>query len=327
MKKLLSIIGPTATGKTKFALEIAQQFQEKFSSIDIISVDSRQIYQGMEIGTGVDVPADFRSIHTEEFAFPFFVRGKVRLHGVSIIMPDQEWSVMQFQEFTQKIIQQSMQNDGLPILVGGTGFYQKHMSPEHDQMAVPPNEEVRTRAAQMPLHELQQWAEQTNAQRFSQMNESDRQNPRRLVRVIEIGVANTDVPREPSAASFSPEEIFTLVLTDSIEHIQDKIIYRVQDRYDHGMREEVEKLIAKYSDEVWKDMPAFSATGYKEMRAFIEEKFSKEEMLELWNRRELQYAKRQLTWLKKYAKDAHWFAVDQPNWQTEALQEIQTWLY
>src|SRR5258708_29898680 len=83
------------------------------------------------------------------------------------------------------------------------------------------------------------------------------------------------------------------------------------------MIDEVQKLIANYSDEEWK-MPAFTSTGYKEVRAYLEGTLSKEQMEELWLRRELNYAKRQITWWKKYG-NAQWFDVSENDWQKSAI--------
>lgn len=310
MLKLLSIIGPTATGKTSFAVELAKELSNKFSFIDIISSDSRQIYKGMEVGTGVDLPQE---------KLPH-----IRFHGFSMVQPDEEWSVMQFQNFTHQVIQQSWYENGLPILVGGTGFYQHHLFGSQTEMQIPPNEEVRQKAALMTLSELQTWAEKTAPKKFTDMNESDQKNPRRLVRVIEIGVGSVEKKEVPETDV--PSDVLTIGLTDSIEHISQKIQQRVEERLAEGMINETQTLMAHYNDEIWRKFPAFSATGYKEVRAFLEDKLSKEEMITLWNRRELQYAKRQRTWFKKYAQDALWFTVSENGWQTKAKKQIQAWL-
>jgi len=88
----------------------------------------------------------------------------------------------------------------------------------------------------------------------------------------------------------------------------------------HTSIEEVQKLIADYSEKEWL-MPAFSATGFKEVRAFLEDKISKEQMIELWTRRELQYAKRQLTWWKK-EPNVRWFDVTKSGWKNSALEML-----
>jgi len=345
MRPLISIIGPTATGKTKFALEVArellnqqsqQKFSQQFSYIDLISIDSRQVYKKMEIGTGVDLPPEFERAKSAEMRWPFYIFDKVRLHGISIVKPDEEWSVADCQRLVQEVMEKSWQQNSLPILVGGTGFYQFHLGttakPEYAEMKVPPNEEVRERAASMSVYELQEWAEKTAPQKYALFNNSDQNNPRRLVRVIEIGLMNRQslkslsFQRKLESSIATPSKTLAIGLTNTIENIAPKIAVRVQERLDNGMQEEVQKLMVDYSDQIWHDAHAFSATGYKEVRAFLEDKMSKEEMIELWTRREVQYAKRQLTWFKKYAKDATWFDVQKTDWQKEAINQIKAWL-
>ena len=342
MRPLISIIGPTATGKTKFALEVAhellnpqnqQKSLQQFSYVDLISIDSRQVYKKMEIGTGVDLPAEFERVKSADIRWPFFTFSNIRFHGISIVKPDEEWSVADCQRLVQEVMEKSWQQDSLPILVGGTGFYQFHLGttakPEYAEMKVPPNEEVRERAASMSVYELQEWAEKTAPQKYALLNNSDQNNPRRLVRVIEIGLTNRQslkslsFPRKLESNVATPSKTLAIGLTDTIENISPKIAARVRERLDKGMQEEVQKLMVDYSDQIWHDAHAFSATGYKEARAFLEDKMSKEEMIELWTRREVQYAKRQLTWFKKYAKDAHWFDVQKADWQKEAINQIQ----
>jgi len=305
MKSLVSIIGPTATGKTKLALLLAEKFSQNFACIDVISADSRQVYKGMEIGTGVDMPPDFK----REVGENFFQKGNERMHGVSFLRPDEEWSVTHFQKFAREVIENSWAQNGLPMLVGGTGLYHRHLFNDDPQLEIKPNEEVRKKAVTMSIAELQNWLQKVDATKWELMNNSDRQNPRRLVRAIEVALSEKPRDEQKSQPPFTHIEIG---LTDSIEHISEKIRQRVEERLQNGVLAEVEKLIADYPPEVWKG-PAFSATGYKEIRQFLEGTLSREEMIELWTRREIQYAKRQLTWWKKDFK-GQWFDVAEKDW-------------
>ena len=315
---VLSIVGPTATGKTAFALQVAKNFSRHFSRIDIISADSRQIYAGMEIGTGVDIPPNFA--HQIDGTFR---AQKVLLHGLAFVKPTAEWSVAHFRRFARGVIEKSWAEGGLPIVVGGTGLYQDFFAVTDERLDVPPDSRVRLRAAQMSLHALQQWVKKTAPQKWSTMNVSDRANPRRLVRAIELTQAPTQAFSESSPAPVVNQ--LTIGLTDTRDNLATRIVERVQERFSHGMIEEVQQLIADYSPEDWQK-PAFSATGYQEVRDFLEEKLTEAQALELWTRRETQYAKRQLTWWKKAHDSVQWFPVSEKGWQKDALALIQKWL-
>lgn len=280
---LISIVGPTATGKTQFAIAVA----EKLGITTIISADSRQVYKGMEIGTGVDVP----------------------VLGTSLLRPNEEWSVAHFHDFVQNTLKTAR---GPVIVVGGTGLYHRYFSSTDPQLKVAPNKVLR--AAEKDVTELQNELQKISPARLSQMNNSDRNNPRRLVRAIEIAAA------QPSAKLPKKTSQITIGFTAPLEYIHQKIAQRVRDRLENGMIEEVQRLMADYSEEDWRK-PAFSATGYKEVRAFLEDKISKEQMIELWTRREFQYAKRQITWWKK-EPNVQWFDVTQDGWQKLAIEMI-----
>jgi tRNA dimethylallyltransferase len=309
MSHLLSLVGPTATGKTQFALQLNEVIREKCSSLHLISADSRQVYKGMEITTGVDRPA----------VLPF----NTHLYGSSLVKPTEEWSVAHFQKYVQGLLPTIWQENGLAVLVGGTGLYSQQLFVDDPQLTIPPNEEVRQRAAQLPLLELQKWLEEINSTKWAEMNTSDRQNPRRLVRAIEVSLAPAAPIRSP--LSVPPQlKMMTIGLIDSIEHIEHRIMIRVEERLRNGSLEEVQQLMANYTEQDWQ-LPAFSATGIKEMRAYLENKIDREEMIQLWQKREAQYAKRQLTWWKKEL-DIHWFHIDQPAWQEEAKSLVHKWL-
>jgi len=332
---LLSIVGPTATGKTQFALDLSNILAEEFHIFDVISADSRQVYQGMEIGTGADIPPHFQKQQYDpssvsNFVQPYFKRGAVRIHGVSILKPNQEWSVAQFRDFTQNIMTSSWNGNGLPILVGGTGLYHQHIFTHDQKIEIPPNDAVRQHAERISLADLQRWLKETNAIKFESMNNSDRHNPRRLIRAIEIELASRTPLRQQKvhmeiAADSSVIQHCMIGLTDSMEHISQRIGERIKSRLGQGVLEEVQRLMTAYEETTWME-PAFSATGCKEVRAYLEDKISYQQMQELWQRREVQYAKRQLTWWKKQ-NTIHWHAVHEASWRDEAISQIKRFLY
>ncbi len=229
---VIAVVGPTATGKTNRALQIAQEKNAsgEVTGVDLISVDSRQVYQGLEILTGADLPEGFekrqmsvnlwakndsltavrtRSSTTRSNMRSSFERffakygdyfanhdDSMRLFGVSIIQPGDEWSVAHFQQYARAIMIESWSRKRLPILVGGTGLYHQQLFKQDDRLHAPPNNEVRKKAEQMAVGDLQKWLDEVNPERLAMMNESDRSNNRRLVRAIEISLVENAMSKE-----------------------------------------------------------------------------------------------------------------------------------
>lgn len=315
MHKLISIVGPTATGKTNLALTVAEKIGlSNFTGVDIISADSRQVYKGLEIISGADIPEGFELDATGSF----FEKDKVCLFGLSMLDPDKEWSVGQFQEWAQKIIEESWQNSRLPIVVGGTGLYHKQLWQEDQRLQVPPNVEVRERAENLSLEELQNWLKELDEQTFELMNHSDQLNPRRLVRKIELLIAEEN--EEVSVASKDQLDFHHIVvgLTDELETLEHKIGLRVEERFKAGAIQELEKIVVSFPDQ---KLPIFSSTGVKPLLGYMSEQIDKETCLEMWWRQERQYAKRQLTWWKKQ-EGVKWFAVSSSHTEEEVLHYL-----
>ncbi len=317
MSKLLSIVGPTSVGKTAFAIWLAEQLTENqvVTGVDFISADSRQVYKGLEVLSGVDQPSPK-------------LLPVVRLFGTSLITPDEEWSVAHFQTYAQKIIDQSIADKRLPMIIGGTGLYHEHLFNDEDTLRVPPNPELRNRLESLSLEELQASLVALDQEKFDSLNNSDVNNPRRLIRAIEVSQAQAEVPplrpttTNPLAVFFATLSQLSLGLRDEPALILQRIQQRVLDRFANGAQSEVETLMKKYPD--W-SLPAFSATGVKEIRAYLEGKISAEECIEHWTLSEFQYAKRQLTWWKKRSGIV-WFEIGEPRWKKEALERVMAFL-
>jgi tRNA dimethylallyltransferase len=299
---VVSIVGPTAVGKTTFALRVAEEILNKnlYAGVDLISADSRQVFKGLEIVSGADLPEKLSS--------------EIKFHGVSIITPDQEWSVSHFQLYAQPIVNDCLTNDRLPIIIGGTGLYHDRLFETDPQLHVAPNDDVRTKAEAMSVEELQSWLREINSEKLAEMNNSDRNNPRRLARAIEIAMGHISTQLTNSKKNIVHQYVG---LNDSLVNIEHKISLRVVDRFEHGAVEEVKRLTEKYSD--W-SLPAFSATGVKEIKSYLDKEISRKECLKAWSLREFQYAKRQLTWYKQ--KSVEWFGVTKKDWRQQAIEYI-----
>ncbi len=290
--KLLVVTGPTATGKTNFALEIAREFQG-----EVISADSRQVYRGMDIGTGKD--------------------GKGSVHLYDVVNPDEEFSVAHFLRLAVSLIYEIQRKNSLPIVVGGTGLYIKALVEGIDTVNIPRNESLRSRLANLSVQELQQMVPKSV---LEMMNNSDRNNPRRLIRKIEIMQENQNRHIKYHRRSFDTLQIG---LTADGEYLLERIIQRVMDRVHKGIIEEIQQLLAM--GYTW-DLPAMNTIGYKEWKCYMESPSDehKNEAIALWIRHEIQYAKRQLVWFKKQ-QNIRWFCINQEGYKEDMKRIIYMW--
>lgn len=317
---IVSIIGPTAVGKTKLALAVAKAAIAAgfFKGVDIISADSRQIYQGLEVITGADIPLDFHQCSQQKLPFPFFVTDdkKIALHGIAIVKPDEEWSVSHFQQFAQTVIQTAREQRHLPLIVGGTGLYHRHLFNPDQHLHVGPDETTRAQVEELSLTELQDWAKQVNPDRWDHLNHSDRHNPRRLVRLIELSTANQQsVVGENTTAGIHKQVL--IGLTTSLETIKQHIVQRVVERFEQGAVAEVKALLEHGQVD---QLPVASTLGVPEMYQYVRGELTQSECMQLWSLHEFQYAKRQLTWWKK--QPVQWFDVSDPHWLATAQRAV-----
>jgi tRNA dimethylallyltransferase len=184
-KKLLVICGPTAVGKTSLALSLAKKFNG-----ELVSADSRQVYKKLDIGTGKDLPINIKyqisNIKWNGHAVYFYEIGETRLWGYDLIYPTEEFSVGQYIEIVRRIIEDIWERNKLPILVGGTGFYIKGVVDGIATASIPKNLELRKSLKEESVKSLFEILTRTNSVKAKLLNVSDRNNPRRLIRAIEL---------------------------------------------------------------------------------------------------------------------------------------------
>ena len=302
MDKILAISGPTATGKTQLAFKLA----EKFSG-ELISADSRQVYKGMDIGTGKEW-------------------GDVPIWGYDLVEPSEEWSASYFVKYAQKIIVDAQQRGKLPIAVGGTGLYISNLLNPPETLNIPPDKKLRVELERLSVSELQEKLKQNNSQRFELMNESDRQNPRRLVRAIEITTLASKGPTffKKRSDLIRCSHSLHIALMAPIKEIDRRIETRVRQRIEQGAEQEVRKLIEKYG---WDSALKFTI-GYKEWRPRndLDDQGSLEEIIKLWTIHEKQYARRQLTWMAKYSPDKL-FNISRLNYYQDIEAYVSQWYH
>ncbi len=321
MNKLLIICGPTATGKTDIALQLIKLFPAQ-----IISADSRQVYRDMDIGTGKDIPSKFRyqisDIRYQEKKIPFHGDGKTKIWGYDLVTPTDEFSIAHFYRFAWHIIRKLWKENTLPILVGGTGQYLECLLNPPTSINVRPNQELRQQLSSLTVRELQARLKKVDKKRWQTMNHSDQLNPRRLIRAIEVALQQQKPPHLHTIEYVSEAvNALWIGLKAPLPVIDKHISQRVAARTKSGMITEVEKLMRTYPS--W-EFPAFSSTGYQEWRNYLEGKITWEQAINLWQQRERQYARRQLTWFKKMPQIS-WYNIAKPNWQDQLVHRVKTW--
>lgn len=262
--KLLIICGPTATGKTDLAAKLAKEF-----SGEIISADSRQVYKGMDIVTGKDKP-----------------RG-VKIWGYDLVKPDEEFSVAHFVKLANEQIKKIAGRGHLPIVVGGTGFWLDALVSPPPTIDVKPNWKLRKRLEKFSAKQLLNQLKKIDLGRAASMNQSDRNNPRRLIRAIEVAKSGK---RGGKAVGY---EAIWIGLKATLKVLDRRIEERVKKRVKAGAVKEWERLKSKFNQ----DLPSMSAIGYRELPDIGK-----------WVRAEKQYARRQLTWFRKN-KAIKWYTI------------------
>ncbi len=295
------ICGPTATGKTKLGVELAKKMEG-----EIVSADSRQVYRGMDIGTGKDISID-----------------GVKFWLLDIVEPDYRFNVADYKKCAEAAIENILKRGKLPIVVGGTGFYIKAVTEKIGTIGIGPDWELRTKLSNYQINQLQTALERLDPKRSRGMNESDRQNPRRLIRAIEIAQKIKD-PKLKIKDKVQSSKFDTLFigLTAPYKHLYPKIDRRVEARVEAGLEDEIRSLLKK--GYTWENSALGTTLAYSEWRAYFENLKNKEEIIKKWKFDEHGYARRQMTWFKKNPK-INWFDITDNGWQIKVEKMVNNW--
>ncbi len=279
--KVVAVVGPTASGKTDLSLAIAKEFIG-----EIISADSRQVYRGMDIGTG--------KISKEE------MQG-IPHHLIDITNPMKIYTGADFKRDAAIAINEITERGHLPIITGGTFFYLDLLREKMTAAPVEPNEDFRNSLAHFKDEELYEELKKKDAARAETI---DPFNRHRLIRALEIIEALGSVPPTPQVES--PYDWLIIGIEVPTEPLHDKIHNRLHDRLSAGMIEEVEQLHGEgISWERFEDL----GLEYRYISRYLQKKLTYDEMTEELETKIRHYAKRQMTWLKKDA-DIEWFPLE-----------------
>lgn len=288
---ILIILGPTAIGKTSLAIHLAKAFNG-----ELISADSRQVYKGMDIITG------------KEKSFPD--------HGIDLVYPNEPFSVNHWLKRAQPVIKEISRHGKLPIIVGGTGFYLNALLKPPKTLGVKPNLQLRQKLEKLSLEKLQQKLQQLAPSRWQKMNHSDRRNPRRLIRAIEVSRSSRS--RNAPPQQLQDRNVLIIGLKDKLSIIDTNIEKRVYQRLKAGALKEARKLFKKYHD-----LPV--TLGYSQLIDDVKRSRNEVEAIAVnnWITAERQYVRRQLTYFKKI-KNIHWF---EPSQKKQIVDLIKNWYH
>lgn len=264
------IVGPTASGKTSLSIKLAKQING-----EIISADSRQIYKGLDLGTGKVTEKEMSGI---------------KHYLLDVADPKEVFSVTDYVKLAEKAITEILNRGKTPIIVGGTGFYIQALVDGLILPEVPPNTELRKDLTKKSLSELQEILKKLDKKRYDTI---DKDNPHRLIRAIEIANALGKVPTLKTEPKYDPTFLGISIPTNELRK---KIHARLISRIESGMIDEVKSLHEKGLS--WKRMEDLGLE-YRYIARFLQNKITKEEMLTELETAICQYAKRQMTWFKR----------------------------
>jgi len=316
MKKLLVICGPTATGKTKLAIKLAKKFEG-----EIVSADSRQVFKHLDIGTGKDLPKNSKFIFQNlKLGGTYEVSG-IKIWGYDLVSPKKEFSVARYEKVIRLVIKDIWERNKLPILTGGTGLYIKAIIDGIDTTSVPKDEELRKSLESRSVLELFDMLARLDPVKTASMNLSDKKNPRRLIRAIEVAQNNVRGKTRKKGELSLNADVLQIGLRVSKIRLDKAIKLRVRKRVEEGVEDEIRKLLQMGID--WK-MQSMNTLGYKQWRNYLVGKVPREGVIEKWARDEVGYAKRQITWFKKDMR-IKWFDISKKEWVKEVESEVKKW--
>lgn len=301
-KRVLAIVGPTASGKTKLAIQLALHLDT-----EIISADSRQVYKELIIGTAKPSNEDLN---------------KVKHHFINHISIIEKYDVGKFVQEATEIISKLHKKNKIPIVVGGTGLYINSLlygifeGPSSDyQIRKSLEDELQI----LGLQSLQKKLKEVDPETY---NRIDKNNPRRIIRALEvyyltgkpISELQKEKHRKPDYESF----VFGLnwerkVLYERINERTDKMI-------NNGLIDEVKTILEKFGENI---NIVLQTVGYKEVIQYLKNEIGYDEMIELIKRNTRRYAKRQLTWFRK-DRNIIWFTIQSENDFEQIAKNILT---
>jgi tRNA-2-methylthio-N6-dimethylallyladenosine synthase len=281
--KLIVIIGPTASGKTALSLELAKKFNG-----EIISADSRQIYKEMDIGTAKPTKKELTSI---------------KHYLINIKKTRENYSVGEFKKDALNAINKIIKKGKTPILVGGTGLYVSVVVNNWEIPQIKENKKIRAEIEK----EIKEKGLDFVFKKLVKLDPEaayiiDPKNPRRVIRALEIALVSGRKFSEQRKAGNPLYDILEIGLNPPSEILKPRINARIKEMVNDGLIDEVKKLVKKYGYKC----KAFDAIDYREIIDYLKKKTTIEQTITQIQNNTWHYAKRQMTWFKKYNPKTHW---------------------
>lgn len=290
LQRMITILGPTASGKTPLAAALAARIGG-----EIISADSRQVYRRMDIGTGKDL-ADYQGV-------PY--------HLIDICEPGTKYNLFQYQQDFFDAYEQIRQRGAVPILCGGTGLYIEAVLKGYHLSPVPQNPELRSQLEDKPLAELTMMLQELKEQNGSHMhNTTDVDSCQRAIRAIEIETYNKEHPTPLRELPAIDSTIIGVNIDRELR--REKITRRLKARLDEGMVDEVRGLLA---EGIAAEDLTYYGLEYKYVTEYVLGQLSYDEMFRQLEIAIHQFAKRQMTWFRGMERRGfviHWIDATLP---------------
>ncbi|NLD06188.1 MAG: tRNA (adenosine(37)-N6)-dimethylallyltransferase MiaA [Synergistaceae bacterium] len=297
---VIAIIGPTAVGKTKFSLELARRL-----NAEVISVDSRQVYRYLDVGTDKVSPE---------------IRREILHHLIDVADPDQIYSAADFALQASDAIERIRARDRVPLLIGGTAFYYKALCgtlsedlPKDLSVRKRLEEEIKERG----LAELHSELRTVDPAAGEKIHPNDHVRTMRAVEIFRITGKSATWWYENQAKMESPYDIFYIGLIRDRVNLYKNIEARIKQQFSNGYPEEVEWLLAQgYSPK----LPALQGFGYRELVQYVKGNCSYEDALEGDIRSTKAFSRRQMTWFKHF-QPSLWYDFDKYE-MSEAMEDV-----
>ena len=306
MKKIPLVIltGPTAVGKTNLSIQLAKKM-----NMDIISADSMQIYKYMDIGSA--------KITKEEM-------DGVKHYLIDEVSPDYSFSVSEFQQRANEYISKIIDNKKLPLVTGGTGLYLNSLIYNMDFAKSDADNELREKLRiELEENGIDYMYEKLKSLDNEAAERIHKNNTKRVIRAIEVCMSGKKMSDFSNDLKFNEKyEPIIIVLNRDRKHLYERINKRVDIMINQGLENEVKNLLDMgYSS----DLVSMQGIGYKEIVKYLNDEYTYDEAIDIIKRDSRRYAKRQLTWFRRY-ENAKWFDLDSYEEEKILLKDIISYI-
>lgn len=319
--KIICIVGPTASGKTDLAFDLSHIFPG-----EVVNADSKQVYAGIDIIPGKDLPSDAVFVPSQvqvdpKYKIGFFTFDEVRIWLLDIVQPTQDFSVHDYVQVTPPVLSHIQDNNRIPIIVGGSGFYVKALLDGIETLSIPQDIQLRAELSDFTVDNLQKLLKKEDEVRLSEMNISDKQNKRRLIRAIEVARFQKENTVKDTYLGLKAD-VRVVGLQVDREEVKKRIDRRIEQRIKQGALDEAQKLFDQRNS---LSTTVMLMNGIKPLFSFFEGNLSQQEAIEQWRRSEYLNAKKQMTWFKKDPRII-WYDVSDKLYKQKISEDLREWL-